>query len=182
MSNEINVSAFAGGQASARDINNHSTNVVHLPERRPESQLQAEFAQRTGIWCPKPAREWLEDLMEHHRFTARELAVSWKVGSIGWDADKDNKRITTPWIEAAFAYSMVALLGIYFLAIAGHFIWGSGAGNKWGMAVAYGIGGMYLGLCWMANRFMLWPRRVALRVRRIESGEEAINIKGSCPC
>lgn len=167
MSKEINVSASEGGQAAARDINNHNTTVLQISQLKPESQLQAEFAQRTGIWCPKPAREWLEHLMEHHRFTARELVVSWKAGSIGWSADKDIRRIITPWIEAVFAYGMVGILGVYFLAVAGHYIWGGGADYKWAMAVAYGIGAMYVGMCWMANRFILWPRRVALRIQRI---------------
>lgn len=148
-------------------VEHHNTTVLQFPQLKPESQLQAEFAQRTGIWCPKPAREWLEHLMENHQFTARELVVSWKAGSIGWNAEKDTKRTITPWIEAAIAYGMVGFIGLYFLAVAGHVIWGSGADNKWGMAVVYGIGAMYVGMCWMANRFMLWPRRVAQRVRRI---------------
>jgi hypothetical protein len=153
-----------GGQAAGRDINNVN---LHLGPPKPESQLQVEFAQLTGIWCPKPAREWLESLMEHHRFTARELVVSWKAGSIGWNADKDTKRVITPWIEAVFAYGIAGLVGIYFLAVAWHTIWGNGADQKWGMAVVYGTGAMYLGMCWMANRFMLWPRRVALRIKRL---------------
>lgn len=159
---------------AGRDVvNNHHTTVLQFPQMKPESQLQAEFAQRTGIWCPKPAREWMESLMEHHQFTVRELIVSWKAGTIGWNADKDIKRIVTPWIEAVFAYGMVALVGLYFLAVAVHCIWSSSANNKWEMAVVGGVGAMYLGTCWMANRFMLLPRRVGLRIRRIEAVAEA---------
>lgn len=105
--------------------------------------------------------------MEYHRFTARELVIAWKAGSIGWNADKDLKRIVTPWIEAFFAYGIVGFVGLYFLAVAWHNALGNNADQKWGMVVVYGVGGMYLGMCWMANRFMLWPRRVALRIRRI---------------
>ena len=153
---------------AGRDVNHHKTTIFSLAEQRPESQLQAEFEQRTRIWCPKPAREWLETLMEEHCFTARELSVAWRNGSIGWNAEKDEKRIVTPWIEAAFAYGVIVILALYFLSLAYHFIFGPGAGMNNGMALLYGVGAMYFGMCWMANRFMLWPRRVALRVRRTE--------------
>lgn len=155
------------GGVARRDIVNHTT-VVHMPERRPESQLQTEFAQRTGIWCPKPAREWLEHLMEDHHFTVRELARAWKAGSIGWNADKDAKRIVTPWIEAAFAYGMAGIMSIYFFVLAAELVFGASSEKKWAMALFYGIGLVYVGMCWMLNRFMLWPRRVAMRIKRIE--------------
>ena len=167
MSKEINVSASEGGQAAVRDINNHNTTILQFPQLKPESQLQAEFAQRTGIWCPKPAREWLEHLMEHHRFTARELTVAWKAGSIGWNAEEDTKRVSTPWIEAMFGYSMVGIMGIYFLTLALQWIFTPEAKNKWvAMAAVYGVGLLYLGICWMSYRFMLWPRRIAIKVRK----------------
>lgn len=139
---------------------------VTLPASRPESQLQAEFEQRTGIWCPRPAREWLELLMEKHCFTARELSVAWRAGSIGWNAEKDQKRVATPWPEAVLAYGAIGYIAAYFLLLAYHFVWGDGAEARWGIAMLYGVGAIYLGMCWMAYRFMLWPRRVAQRVLR----------------
>ena len=157
-----------GQVLQAKSVNQY-TALVQLAERRPESQLQTEFAQRTGIWCPKPAREWLEHLMENQRFTVRELAVSWKAGSIGWSAEQDARRINTPWLEAVFAYGLVAVLGIYCLAMAVPLIRSGTDGAQWAMAAAYGFCAIYLGTCWMAHRFMLWPRRVALRVRRAEN-------------
>lgn len=156
------------GQVLQASSVNQYTALVQLSERRPESQLQAEFAQRTGIWCPKPAREWLEHLMENQRFTVRELAVSWKAGSIGWSAEKDTRRINTPWLEAVFAYGLVAALGLYCLAMAVPLIWSNAEGTQWAKTAVYGLCLIYLGICWMAHRFMLWPRRVALRVQRAD--------------
>lgn len=108
--------------------------------------------------------------MEEHRFTARELTVAWKAGSLGWNAEKDTRRVITPWIEAAFGYGMVISTGIYFLASSSPWIFHPDNHSKTLEALVIG-GVMYLGVCWMANRFMLWPRRVAMRVKHIGQGE-----------
>ncbi|MEG0051666.1 MAG: hypothetical protein RR715_00240 [Comamonas sp.] len=155
------------GQVLQAQSVNQYTSVAQFPERRPESQLQAEFAQRTGIWCPRPARQWLEHLMEHHHFTGRELAASWKAGSIGWNADLDTKRINTPWLEAALAYGLVAMLGLCCLAMAVLHIWSGTNDDQRARAMVYGLCAIYLSIVWVAHRFTLWPRRVAQRVRRI---------------
>lgn len=164
------VSANKRAQAAGRDINNNSRlTVLQFSQSpyKPESQLQAEFAQRTGIWCPKPAREWLEHLMEEHRFTAKELIVAWKAGSLGWNAERDVKKIVTPWIEAVFGYGVAGAMSILFLAWVFPFIFGQGYKPETAWAAVLGGGTVFLGVCWMSNRFMLWPRRIALRVRRV---------------
>lgn len=159
--------ASRGGQAATRDINNY--NLFPSLSSKRESQLQKEFAENTGIWCPKPAREWLEGLMEHHRFTAKELYNAWKSGSIGWSATEDHKRIVTPVSEAIFAYSVVIVTAIFFLTSSWQW-WGTkGSGD---MAKFIGMATVYLGSCWTINRFMLTPRRIAQRIRRISQGAQ----------
>ncbi len=165
MTKQVFKGAIYGQVAGGDIINNHIERIEVLGEAH--LHMPAPVRIQTKVVVPHGPQHIREQQAGVLQRLVRELVVSWKAGSIGWHADKDTKRIVTPWIEAVFAYGMVGLVGLYFLAVAGHFIWGSGADNKWGMPVAYGIGGMYLGMCWMANRFMLWPRRVALRIRRI---------------
>lgn len=155
------------GQGAGRDVNNnqHYT-VLHLPEQKPESQLQSEFAKRTGIWCPKPAREWLEYLMEEHRFTAKELGIAWKAGSLGWNADKDERRIITPLIEAIFAYGIGIAITICSLAIVFNWIITPTETSMTSRLAVMAVACIYLGTFWMTNRFMIRPRHVALRVRK----------------
>jgi len=163
-----------GGVAS-RDIKNntintsirHQTTVIHLAERRPESQLQAEFAARTGIWCPKEAREWLEDLLEHHGFTVRELSMAWSAKSIGWNAKTGARTINTPWIEALGGWAMVALVTILLLSVSVAWALSSAPRSIAADLSVFGAGAVYLGMVWMVCRTMLWPRRVAMRVRRV---------------
>lgn len=138
--------------------------VVQLPPPS-EEQLQHDFAQRTGIDCNKHARAWLQQLMEHHGFTARELASSWKANSIGWDKERNAPRVCTPWLEAAFAYLVAGVLGLWCLSMAVLSIWAGPDHLPTRMAV-YALCLVYLGICWLVARFTLWPRRVALRVRR----------------
>lgn len=54
------------------------------PEQKPESQLQEEFASRTGIWCSRPARECFEWLMADHGFVKTELEPAWRHRMIVW--------------------------------------------------------------------------------------------------
>lgn len=100
MSESVKACALEGAQAAGRDIHNHHTTLVQQDAR--EWQLQAEFAERTGIWCPKPAREWLEHLLQHHGFTVQQLARSWRNNSIGWSAQRNAYCINAPWLEGAF--------------------------------------------------------------------------------
>ena len=165
-----------GGVAS-RDIksntihNNfkHETTVFQLPERRPESQLQTEFAERTGIWCPKDARLWLEGLMEHHGFTVRELSMAWSAKSLGWNAKTGMRAITTPWIEAFGAWAMVALVTALLLSVSVAWIASSAPRSLAADLSVFGAGAVYMGMVWLVCRTMLWPRRIAIRVRRAVS-------------
>jgi|GEM_PF-3157440 len=158
------------GGVAGRDVNHHHNNrttVLQFTQQKPESQLQSEFARRTGIWCPKPAREWLESLMADHQFTARELAVSWKAGSIGWHAETNEKRIVTPWIEAAFVY----LMGLMALPVIAIFVFWTFAPTviKPGNALAlFALACSWVLIGLMVNRFMWQPRRVAQRIRRVQ--------------
>ncbi len=194
MDKKINVSASDGGQAAARDINENTTarvdvgsissgtNIIsnrgevkvqigaprahRTARRKKESELQAEFAQRTGIWCPKPAREWLEWLMERQQFTAHELFISWKACSIGWNPHDGQPRIVTPRLEAPCAYVVTAISGLYLLLVAWSCFWGAGSGSRWSVMIGCSTIGIFGLMCWFVNNQLLWPRRIALRVRQ----------------
>lgn len=164
-----------GSQAAARDISNHTFHstfkhqtVIQLPERRPESQLQAEFAARTGIWCPKEAREWMEDLLEHHGFTAPELAIAWNAKSLGWNAKTETRNINTPWIEAAGGWALVGLVAALLLSVCVAWLLASAPRSIAADLSVFGALAVCMGMVWLVFRSMLWPRRVAMRVRRIK--------------
>lgn len=168
------VSAYGErSQAAARDINNVScqTAVLQLavPTRKPESQLQADFAASTGIWCPKEARMWLENLIENHGFTGKELRRAWQVGSIGWSNKRGEKYISAPWAEAVVGYIYYAGLSVIFFVpwlawlLSDHPKLSAGQG----LALA-GCGTVYLALVWLLANFTFLPRRVALRIKKIE--------------
>lgn len=70
------------GDVAGRDVVN-----IHVPAEKPESERQAAFKRHTGIHCSREVRHHLERLMEHHGFTAQELARAWNVGSLVWDQE-----------------------------------------------------------------------------------------------
>lgn len=164
-----------GSQAAARDISNHTfhstfkhqTTVIHLPERRPESQLQADFEACTGIWCRKEAREWLEVLLEHHGFTVRELSLAWRAKSLNWDSKAGAPIIQTPLIEAIGGWALVALVITLLLTVCSAWVVAPAPRSIAADLSIYGAAAVCLGMIWMVMRTMLWPRRVALRVRRV---------------
>lgn len=164
--------ACVEGGVAARDVHNiahqHQT-LVRFPDRKPESQLQAEFALRTGIWCPKAAREWLESLLNDDGFTVRELSRSWRAGSLGWDARTNERRISTPWFELfGAAFLMVAILSLFLVTF---LVWATTPIPRSIAAdvTLFGIGFVTMGTMWLVEWQMLRPRRIALRVRRVNS-------------
>ncbi len=140
--------------------------VLHVPEKKPESQLQSEFAQRTGIWCPRHAREIFEWLMEHHGFTAKELRIAWKANSVLNDAERQSVKIITPALESVFAWFMAAFVSLYFLFFAFPLAM-NGSRHDWRVAVTLAGGVVvYFGLMWVIAHNFLIPRRIAVRVRK----------------
>lgn len=174
MSRQVCVSTH-DGQAAGRDIHNHHQAMVVLaappaPPVPTESQLQAEFAQRTGIWCSRPARQWLEQLLEHHGFTVRELEVCWKARSIWWDKKRNSHRIAAPWVESLLAYAMLVVVGLYGLATSALAFASAPAADKSAATAFFMVfvvlfGGVYF----MVDRFMLWPSRVARQVQEVSA-------------
>lgn len=156
-----------GTQQQSQSQSQHTT-VVIASDKKPESQLQQEFRQRTGISCGKPAREWLECLMEHHGFTARELGASWRGGSIGWDYDSNQRRISTPMTEAALARGIVAWAGLYALAMVLAILLVPPERNVVAILGATGAVTLFGAVFWMAQQYVLWPRKVALRARGLD--------------
>lgn len=168
MIDAVNVSA-SGGQAAGRDIVNCSgvSNCPLRPGAKKESQLQAEFAANTKIWCPAGARETLEMLMTDHGFTAPKLHVAWQANSLIWD-DKNSRLVAkTYWIEPVFGYSAVLLMAVYFLLQAWGIVTSPSAESWRGGAALFVSVAIYLGAALMANRFVLRPYRIAHRVKQV---------------
>ena len=167
MKQEIN-SNVEGGVAGRDNIRteNHQTTVLQVNGEKPESQLQSEFAQRTGIWCPRLVRETFEWLMENHGFTARELCMAWKANSISTDADRQQIKIVTPRLEAVFGWTMLALVTLFFLLMVIPLILNNDRHNWAVPATLIGTGAVYLGIAWTVSRSSLIPRRIAIRVRK----------------
>lgn len=146
------------------------TQVSIAPEQKLEYQLQEKFAGSTGIWCGKPAREWLERLMDCHGFTGRELGTAWRGGSIGWMGEENQPRISTPLLEATLTRFLIGWAGLYCFGMAVAFLLhalGGGDNNKLAMLGVAGAVGLFLAVFWMGQRYVLLPRRVALRVRSL---------------
>ena len=167
MKQEIN-SNVDGGVAGRDNIHteNHRTTVLQIHGEKPESQLQSEFAQRTGIWCPRLVRETFEWLMENHGFTARELCMAWRANSLSTDANRQQIKIITPWFEAVFGWTMLALVALFFLLLAVPLIFNNDHHNWAVPATLIGTGCVYLGMMWIVSRSSLIPRRIAIRVRK----------------
>jgi hypothetical protein len=131
----------------------------------PESKLQADFARNTGIWCPKGAREKLEDLMANHGFMAKELEVAWRTKSLGWTEQRGF--IVFDFIgEAIFAWTMLIVaagLYAYFLGMA----MSMNVNHDIRVVVAILIVTLITaGMMYMPLRYSIRPRHIAVRVKR----------------
>lgn len=152
---------------SVRTVHHHY--YAEAAGRVPESQLQAEFHAHTGMWCTRCAREVLETLMLEHDFTAKDLAAAWRSDTLCWDERAHRMIVRAPLIEAFFGWGLVAMCLAYFLSLVVPAM--SGSNMVFGASLAVGSA-IYLSACWMAFRFVLWPRRVGVRVRRVMELED----------
>lgn len=168
---------------SGNIVNCHGAASCPLhPSSKKESQLQAEFAANTKIWCPAGAREKLEMLMADHGYTAPKLHIAWQANSLVWDDKNSRLAAKTYWIEPVFGYGAVLFTAIYFLAQA-WVIMNSPVAETWrGGAAFFFSAAFYLGAAWMMNRFVLSPYRTARKVKQIlESGDGGDGIECQQP-
>lgn len=153
------------GDIAGRDVVHHTT--VAAPPLT-ESLLQVEFAQRTGIWCSKPARQWLEYLLDKEGFTVGELRMGWQANSIGWSADKNARVINVPRAEAVFIYLVLGLCSFGVIEALIRYFSSPDRTSLWPIAALACEIFLYCVFLLGAARYLIAPRQVALRVRRCE--------------
>lgn len=145
-------------------INCHGAGVCPLYEPS-ESQLQAEFAERTGVWCPRQAREVFERLMECHNFTAPEIARVWG-DTVTWDKISNELRIRISILDLFTAFGLfIALLLFYFIWTVPTVIANRHpSASDWGMWFVTSM--MYMAGMYFVRRYYIVPRRVAIRINK----------------
>lgn len=154
---------FSGhiSQAAAGDLYNFcdSPHSVH------EWTLQKEFRKATGITYGRKAREWLADLMQAHGFTGRELGNAWRFGSLGWDKKKNEPKVKISRAEPYFAWFCIAIVTLYFAAVASVFVIGPASEHKFAVPILNATGLMYLGVIVLLRKSLMDPHAVALRIK-----------------
>lgn len=135
------------------------------PHSAHEWALQKEFRKATGITCGRKAREWLADLMQAHGFTGRELGNAWRFGSLGWDKQKNEPKVKISRAEPYFAWFCVAIVTLYFAAVASVFVIGPASDHKFAVPILNATGLMYLGVIVLLRKMLMDPRAVALRIK-----------------
>jgi len=98
-------SGTVNGDVAGRDVVN-----IHVPAEKPESERQAAFKRHTGIHCSREVRHHLERLMEHHGFTAQELARAWNVGSLVWDQQARRLRSNARKLDLTAGWAGMAVM------------------------------------------------------------------------
>lgn len=154
---------FSGhiGQAAAGDLYYFGDS----PHSAHEWAIQKDFRKATGITCGRSAREWLTDLMHAHGFTGRELGNAWRFGSLGWDKKNDKPKVKLSRAEPYFAWFCVAIVTLYFAAIASVFAIGPASGHQFAGPILNATGLMYLGVIFLLRKALMDPRAVALRIK-----------------
>lgn len=162
MNQRFNAAVHDG--VAGRDYNKTVVQFPGLP--KPESQIQDEFAKRTGIWCYRGAREQLETLLHDHDFTVRELAMAWRASSLSWDPITKTLRVCTPMLEVFGAGLIIALAHTLLLSFAMVWVFSIPTVTPAATVLMGSVIAAYVSMMWFVSRRMIWPRRVALRVQR----------------
>lgn len=134
-----------------------------------EPAKQAQFRKETGIQCCKDARQYYQRLLDDGKFTKEELRSAIRQGSVQWQFGASEPSIVLPWIEPVFEWLLFAMLGQYaLLAILSIALgWDDRYAHLWPVGVLLTA----TALIFAAQKFILRPRRVAIRVREWMSNE-----------
>ena len=135
--------------------------------RLAESQMQAAFYRATGIYCSKDARIKLEELLDAHGFTVREINRAWTANSIAWDRKSHQIYNVSRIFDLTFGWGGVALSTVIFMVLMLMFL-GNGAALR-SPNITMIICGLTMGFTGVVLVFtytLLYPQKVASRVDR----------------
>ncbi|MDR1351464.1 MAG: hypothetical protein LBJ59_11960 [Zoogloeaceae bacterium] len=153
------------GQAAEKIFNISYPNPGACPYETTESKRQAAFYRNTGIWCPKPAREFFEFLMDRYSLTVKQLKNAWSAGAVAWDIDEGVPIVRTMRVANIVVKFFVCFLMFYFVLLvlyAASFLQ-HGAVYTAFMTMAVSL----FCVMWVADNSFFRPRRTALRVQKI---------------
>lgn len=137
--------------------------IINTGASLSEAERQRNFFDATGISCCKDAREFYELLLDDGRFSAADLRSAINQKSVRWDFGATQPTIVMPWIEPAFAWLLFGSMGLYTVAAVLALFLGNASG--WVAASGFGFACFCIALMFVADKFILQPRRVAIRVR-----------------
>ena len=139
--------------------------IINQQRAETEAEAQKSFFDATGISCCRDAREFYLRLLEDGRFSVEELRFAIRQGSVRWDFGATQPTIVMPWTEPVFAAILFSAMGMYtLLAILSILMrWESVADHATAHAFLFAV--FCTSTMVVAQRYILLPRRIAIRVR-----------------
>ena len=132
-----------------------------------ESTLQANFYATTGMRCGREVRMQMENLMEVHGFTSRELAHAWQTHAIVAEGRDRRLRVASRVLDLTMGWSGAALASL--LVVAGMVdVLGvlKPSGHAYPVAAASGWVFGYMAAIGFLSYTFIWPQHTAKRVRQ----------------
>lgn len=137
-----------------------------------EAQLQHQFAQATGAWCPRGAREAFEELMAHEGVTADQVGRAWNKAFVGWNTQAQHLRVYGGWFERVFTVALDVLAFIPLVALVLN-LWsreGQIPQELYGLAIVAFV--MSFGALWFVHQQISRPLFCAVRIGRAMESQE----------
>lgn len=139
--------------------------IINVHEAATEAQKQKSFFDATKISCCKDAREFYLLVLEDGQFSVSDLRHAIQQGSIRWDFGATQPTIVMPWTEPVFAAILFGAMGMYaMLAVLAILMrWDNVADQATAHACLFAV--FCVSTMVVAQRYILLPRRIAIRVR-----------------
>jgi hypothetical protein len=101
------------GQVAHTIVNN-----APQPSQKDESDLQKDFKHKTGIDnCPKEARNFLNNLLENHNFTVRQLRWAWLCKSIEFNTKTNKVKSNWTVANAVWKWFLLSFMMIVMVSV-----------------------------------------------------------------
>lgn len=130
-----------------------------------ESQMQVNFYRATGIHCRKRARTQLEDLLDNHGFTVREVRRVWNSGAMTHNRKLDVFEFHSRVLDLTIGWLGWFLLSVVFVMYELTYVEAIQHAMLQSAAFMLGLLGYMAGLMLFFYGFV-WPQRIATRIRQ----------------
>lgn len=140
--------------------------IINVQVSGDDSEQLVQFSKSLGVSCCGDSMRFYKRVLASGQFSHDELRRAISQGSIRWEPGASRPKIVTPWTEPVFVVLFFGMMGLYALIALLSILMNWADLANLAVRNAFGLVVICTLLMMMAEKWILRPRNVALRVKR----------------